>query len=251
MIDIHAHILPGVDDGASSTKTALQMARMAADSGVTDLIATPHCNQMYRYENFACEELTARFAALEQAVQDAQIPVRLHRGMEVYGTTDTAALLHGGKLTTLCESRYLLIEFDFSEERRFMDRVLRAVSAEGVTPIVAHPERYRALQSDPAILYEWVLNGIHLQLNKGSLSGFFGRSAFQLAMRILRHDLASFVASDAHGTERRTTVLTGACDWVREQFSDRRAERLFSENPARVLADKSLLLCDPTAFSGR
>ena len=251
MIDIHAHILPGVDDGAADLDTALQMARMAADSGVTDLIATPHCNQRFRYENYADEELTERFVQLEQAVRDAAISLRLHRGIEVYGTLDTAQLLQQGKLTTLCGSRYLLLEFDFSEEPSFMAHVLRSVRAEGVTPIVAHPERYRALQSDPSVLYEWVLRGIHLQINKGSLSGYFGRSAFQTAMRLLRHDLASFVASDAHGVNRRTPVLTDAYDWVQEQFSMRRAERLFQSNPDRVLQDQPLLLCDPRPFSGR
>lgn len=249
MVDIHAHILPGVDDGAEDLETALQMAWMAADSGVTDLVATPHCNQRFRYENYVSSELTARFEQLERAVRDAGIALRIHRGMEIYGTLDSAQLLRSGQLTTLCGSRYLLVEFDFSEQQRFMSHVIRALQSEGVTPIVAHPERYRALQSDPRILFEWVMNGVHLQINKGSLSGFFGRKAFQTAVRLLRHDLVSFAASDAHGTERRTPVLSGAESWVRDQFSAHRAERLFQINPGRVLRDEELLQCDPVPFS--
>ena len=127
MVDIHAHILPDVDDGSDSDETSLLMARIALDSGVTDLIATPHSNQRGRFENYASEELEAQFQRLKEAVRREQLALRLHLGMEVYATSDMAELYREGKLLTLAGSRYLLMEFGFHDDAYYMDRVLRDV----------------------------------------------------------------------------------------------------------------------------
>ena len=116
MVDIHAHILPGLDDGSDRTLTSLRMAELAVRSGVTDLIATPHSNRG-RFENYASEALTGQFQRLKEVMQREQIPLRLHLGMEVYATSDMAALHRDGKLLTLAGSRYLLVEFGFHGRR--------------------------------------------------------------------------------------------------------------------------------------
>ena len=248
MIDIHAHILPHLDDGSDSTQTSLRMAELAVESGVTDLIATPHSNQRGKYENYASPELKEQYYRLKDLLREFGLPLHLHPGMEVYGTPEVPKLLRDGKLITLAGSRYLLIEFGFHEEPYEMEQVLRGVHAQGVTPIVAHPERYYALQAVPDILYDWVRGGTHLQINKGSLTGFFGRDAYQLAITMLEHDLVSFAASDAHGTHRRTPVLADTWRWLEKYVSARRAQRLLEENPKRVLADAPLLDCRPVPF---
>ena len=248
MIDIHAHILPGLDDGSNRTHTSLRMAELAVRSGVTDLIATPHSNQRGRFENYASEELEGQFQRLKDALRREKIALRLHLGMEVFATSDMADLYREGKLLTLAGSRYLLMEFGFHDDVYYMEHVLRDVLDAGVTPIVAHPERNKALQALPDILVEWVRGGVHMQINKGSLSGYFGKESFRLAVTMLDHDLASFVASDAHRADQRTPVLRDAYHWLAEHYSEPLAERLLLRNPARVLRNEPLLPCEAYPF---
>lgn len=249
MVDIHAHILPGVDDGSDRTLTSLYMAEMAARSGVTDLIATPHSNQRGRFENYASPELTARFEKLKAAVAAEKIPLRLHLGMEVYATSDAPELYREGKLLTLASSRYFLVEFGVHDDVYYIQHVLRDLQDAGVTPILAHPERYQTVQALPNILYDWVMGGVHLQINKGSLAGRFGKAPFQTAVLMLSHDLASFVASDAHRADQRTPVLDETFHWLAANFSENRAHRLLSDNPKRVLQNRPLLPCRPVPFA--
>ena len=248
MIDIHAHILPGLDDGSNRTHTSLRMAELAARSGVTDLIATPHSNQRGRFENYASEELEGQFQRLKDALRREKIALRLHLGMEVYATSDMAELYRDGKLLTLAGSRYLLMEFGFHDDVYYMEHVLRDVMDTGVTPILAHPERYKALQALPDILVDWVRSGVHLQINKGSLSGFFGRESFRLAETMLEHDLASFVASDAHRADQRTPVLLDTYRWIASRYSEHLADRLLRRNPERVLRNEPLIECEAYPF---
>ena len=248
MVDIHAHILPGLDDGADRTRTSLRMAELAVRSGVTDLIATPHSNQRGRFENYASKDLEAQFQRLKEAVCREQPKLRLHLGMEVFATSDMMDLFRAGKLLTLAGSRYLLMEFGFHDDVYDMERILQDVQDAGLTPILAHPERYRALQALPDILADWVRAGVHLQINKGSLSGFFGKESFRLAATMLEHDLVSFVASDAHRADRRTTALGDTYQWLVDHYSGHLAERLLRHNPERVLRDERLIECEPIPF---
>lgn len=248
MIDIHAHILPHLDDGSASTAVSLQMAKIAVRSGVTDLIATPHSNQRGKYENYASPMLEEQLSRLREKLRQEEIPLRLHQGMEVYATFDLMKLFERGKLLTLAGSRYLLLEFGFYDEPEYMAHVLSRVLAGGLTPIVAHPERYYALQAVPNYVSDWVAAGVHLQINKGSLFGAFGRDARELAIKLLDHGLISFCASDAHRSDRRTPSLAEAYDWIAAHDSEITARRLLRENPERVLANKPLEVCRPIPF---
>ena len=248
MIDIHAHILPHLDDGSDSTAVSLQMAKIAVRSGVTDLIATPHSNQRGQYENYASPMLEEAFSRIRDLLKYEQIPLRLHLGMEVYASSNLMDLLERGKLLTLAGSRYLLLEFGFYDDPEYMAHILHRVLAGGLTPIVAHPERYYALQAVPDHVTDWVVSGVHLQINKGSLFGAFGRDARELAVKLLDHGLVSFCASDAHRSDRRTPSLAEAYDWLAVHDSEITARRLLRENPERVLADQPLAECRPIPF---
>ena len=245
MIDIHTHILPGLDDGARDFDTALVMAQMAQESGVTDLIATPHANQRSRYENYVSEDLDDRLTVLQAAVRHAGLSIRIYPGMEIFGTPDLPDLLRAGKVRTLNGSRYLLVEFAFREDPFFMEHLLRALRAEGVEPIVAHPERYYALQEMPDVYRDWAADGIWMQVNKGSLLGSFGGAARRTARMLVAEDLAACIASDAHGADRRTTDLSRVLDYITMEFPHRSADRLLQENPRRILNDRPLLPGEP------
>lgn len=129
MIDLHCHILPGVDDGSADEEESCAMARLAVESGVTDIAATPHCNAPDPFYNYADSALHARFARLRQRLEREQIPLRIHEGMEVFTTPELPRLLDEGRLLTLGGTRYLLIEFAFGESEWFFDEMLAAVRA--------------------------------------------------------------------------------------------------------------------------
>ena len=240
MIDLHAHILPGLDDGSPDLETSVLMAAVAAESGVTHLVATPHSNQRGAFENYASPALQVRFDCLRTAVHEAGIPLELSLGMEIFGTGDVLQLLHDGRLLTLGGGRYLLIEFGFHEDPLRIERLLDALLAAGYWPVVAHPERYYGLQRMPNYLFDWANRGIVLQVNKGSLFGRFGRGAQALAGAMLAHGLVGCIASDAHRPDVRTPDLSAAWDYLAERFSEPLAEQLLTRNPMHILRSEPL-----------
>ena len=240
MVDIHAHILPGLDDGSDRTLTSLRMADLAVRSGVTDLIATPHSNQRGRFENYASESLTAQFQRLKEAVHREKLDLRLHLGMEVYATSDMAELYRDGKLLTLAGSRYLLIEFPFDIRSAAIADCAEAVSRAGLVPVIAHPERYFCVQWTPELVRAWAGNGWLLQLNRGSLTGGFGAEVMECARWIAGRRLAHLSASDAHSPLYRTPDLREGYRWVSENCAAEYAELLFRENPRHMISDQSV-----------
>lgn len=241
MIDIHTHILPGVDDGASDIQDTLEMVRMAADIGVTAMIATPHCNIPGGYRNYLNEEYKERFLRTEEAVRRAKIPVQILPGAEVFATYDLAQLIREGQILTLNGSRYLLIEFDFGEDPAFADDVLEQVADIGICPVIAHAERYEFVQEIPQIVYEWQKKGYVVQVNKGSIMGRFGHRAQLSAKRMLDEYLVSVIASDAHSPKRRTPYLLDAYEELKRTYSKKYLQALFEENPRRICENKRMI----------
>lgn len=248
MIDIHAHILPGLDDGAADMDSALAMAAMAVESGVRAIIATPHCNIPGQFDNYRDERLAQAFRTFRDRVKQAGIPVEIWPGMEIFGTPDVPGRMEEKRFITLAGSRYPLVEFPFQGYADRATEVLRGVSALGLRPIVAHPERYGYVQREPAILNLWTEMGCLLQINKGSLLGRFGRTAQHLALGLVDRGFAAFAASDAHSPEVRTTWMGDVRALLEEEFSPETARLLLEENPARVLADRDIRMEEPEWF---
>lgn len=240
MIDLHCHILPGVDDGSASLEESFLMVRMAADSGVTAIAATPHCNIPGRADNYVSPWLRDRFLALARLIREQDLPIRLHTGAEVFATPDLPQLIREKKLLTLGGSRYLLVEFAFGGSLSFAQQTLDAIRKEGLVPIVAHPERYVFVQEDPQCLLRWTSQGVGLQLNKGSLLGTFGRRVQRTARWCLSEGCVHLIGSDAHSPYRRTPRLSEAWEHVADYISPEAADFLLQENPARILQDQPI-----------
>ena len=139
MIDIHAHILPGMDDGARDLEDSVEMARMAAESGTTAITATPHCNIPEVYDNYFGDEYWELFERTAEELKKRNIPVQLLPGMEVFSTPDLPELLADRQIITLNGSRYLLMEFDFQEDPGFAGWILGKVAELGVVPVTCIP----------------------------------------------------------------------------------------------------------------
>ena len=242
MIDLHCHILPQQDDGAHSLEESLAMARMAVESGVTAVVATPHCISDRSREVYEAWDL------LREALEESRIPLRLLPGMEIFGTPDTPRMLREGKLFTLNGSRYPLMEFSFHSDGTEESRILHSVCKMGYRPVVAHPERYLYIQEDPEILNWWCRMGCLMQVNRGSLLGRFGYRAQEMAMELVERGFVSVVASDAHGCRVRTPWMADVKEMLTEEFSSRHARTLLWDNPRKILKDEEILPVVPEWF---
>lgn len=248
MIDLHAHILPETDDGAHSLNESLNMLRMAQESGVRVVVATPHCNIPGSYTNYVTQELETKFRQLREAVKNAGIDVKVARGMEIFATDKMPQLLSEGKVWTLNNTRYFLTEFAFDENPDFCHLVLEECYERGFIPVIAHPERYFFVQRNPEIVYQWYSQGFGIQINKGSLLGRFGNHAREMARVLLQHGLVSCVASDAHTSYMRTTHMTETSTYLDTYFGTRYRKLVTWENPGRILQGKPMEGLKPIPF---
>ena len=240
MIDLHCHILPGLDDGARNEDDTLAMARIAAAGGTTEIACTPHCSTDDPYLPDRLRFILSATSHTSDLLEHAGIDLELHSGMELLCVTSPASLLAQGEFLTIGGSRYLLIEFPFDIRSAAISDAAATVRAAGLVPVIAHPERYFCVQWTPSIVAGWAEQGWLIQLNRGSITGGFGRDVFTAAEWILQRRLAHLVASDAHSADQRTPDLTEGYRWVARSCSRDYAELLFQDNPRRMLADHTV-----------
>ena len=169
----------------------------------------------------------------------------------MFCTPELPRLLDQRQLQTLGGSRYLLVEFYFDESAEFMEQCFRDIRHRGLVPVAAHPERYNAVQRDPARLEGWFRRGIVIQLNKGSVLGRLGRRAQDTALWLLEHGLAHVAASDAHRPTVRTTHMGLLCSTLADDFSPDCPRLLLDGNPRRILEDRPMVGADRPISSPR
>lgn len=235
MVDLHAHILPGLDDGAESLDDSLRLAELALEGGVDTLVATPHSNQTGMFENDDSQALDHVFRRFQIALANEHLPLKVYLGMEIFASQDMEEKIRCGKLLSLNHSRYYLVEFPFDEEPGMIRHYLEQIFTTGGIPLIAHPERYFCVQDYPTLVYEWLKMGSFTQVNKGSLFGRFGRHSAQTAEVLLQNQLVTCVASDAHSPHVRTTYMGDAKEYLTDQFGDDVMYRLMVDNPGRIV----------------
>ncbi len=240
MFDIHCHILHGLDDGSDNIEESVMMAKLAAESGTKAIIATPHSNIPNSFQNHFNKEYAKNFIELNKRLKAEDVPVRIFPGQEIFAYGDFLQQMKNGQLITLNNSVYPLIEFDFYEHPKTVFPKLEQLLAEGYIPIVAHPERYEFVQYDEEAAEYIKEIGCMIQLNKGSVTGKFGRSAQATAHRILERRFADFVASDAHSPYMRTPRLEKAHEMIGEIYSYDYAQLLLCENPMKVIRNQKI-----------
>ena len=240
MVDIHSHILSGLDDGARTLDDSIEMLRMAADSGTTDIVATPHANSEFTFDP---DLIGQKIAELQEAA--GPLP-RIHRGCDFHLTLENIqdALANPDKyaINHLC---YLLVEFSDLLIPRTTQEIFDRLLGAGLTPIVTHPERNALLHTRLDQLQSWVENGALVQVTAGSLLGNFGRAAKSVATDLMNRNLVHFIASDAHDIRHRTTVLRDAYQYVEKIWNPSLAKVLFITAPAAVIAGEEIVLLDP------
>lgn len=237
MIDIHCHILPGLDDGAFSLDESLMMAESAFESGTRGIFCTPHSGP------YLHDELLEVFGSLKEAVAAQNIPVELYLGQEIYLTENYARQIRdigNGYPVTINGTPYALVEFNPTAHSRILRDAVDCLCAEGFIPIIAHPERYAAVIEDVFLAERLKASGALLQVNKGSLKGAFGSDALQAASYLLYERTADFVASDAHSPYERTPKLRDVHAFISEHYSIDYADHLMLVNPGKVAANRKI-----------
>lgn len=235
MVDIHSHILPGIDDGSSDLAESLRMLEIAAESGTTDIVATPHANLEYEFDPAVVAE------KLEELRTANPTSVKIHQGCDFHLDYDLIqdAVANPAKFTINGHS-YLLIELADVFPTQTIPPILDVLIRAGMTPILTHPERYFGLRGKEDEIKEWVMRGCLVQVTGQSLLGVFGSTARKMSERLLDDQMIHFIASDAHRSEGRTPRLVEARDAVASRAGEETAELLFEVNPRAVLTGETL-----------
>jgi protein-tyrosine phosphatase len=235
MVDLHCHILPGMDDGAKTMEDSLAMAEMAIADGTTHLVATPHASSEYPFD---FDQVRRLRELLQEKIGDR---LKLATGCDFHlNPENLAALRQDPPRFCINQKDYLLVEFNEFSIPPVMDQMLHELQLAGLHPIVTHPERNAILRSGPERLAKWVQQGCFSQVTGGSLLGFFGEGARQDAQRWIEQGWIHFVSSDGHNTVRRVPTLRPAYEAVRELFGREKAEALFVENPLAAFEGRAL-----------
>lgn len=225
MIDIHSHILYGLDDGAKDLAGSIEMARQAVAEGITSVIATPH-HRHPSYTNTKTDILLG-VQQLQAELQRQNIPLNVYAGQEIRIFGEMVDVLSDNEeLLTLHNSEYVLVEFPSSSIPKYTEQLFYDLLVKGFTPIIAHPERNAEIAENTDKLYRLIKNGALSQVTAASVAGMFGKKTQKLSLDLLEHQQAHFVATDAHNITNR------ACVW--KQAMDKLDKKLGSDMVALV-----------------
>jgi protein-tyrosine phosphatase len=236
VIDLHCHILPGLDDGASDIGVSLAMARIAVAQGIETIACTPHILPGV-YHNSG-SSIRPAVAALQERLAGEAIPLRLVTGADVHMCPDFVSGLHSGQLISLADSRYVLVEPPHHTAPPHFESFFFNLVAAGYVPILTHPERLFWVPSHYDSIERLVRAGVWMQVTAGSFAGAFGRNALYWAERMLDEGCVHLIATDAHDTGRRPPDLARGCEIVAKRAGAEEAQRLVLTRPQAVLQDQ-------------
>jgi protein-tyrosine phosphatase len=240
MVDIHSHIVFGVDDGARTIEDSLAMLELAAASGTTDIVATPHSDLRYQFDAALVAE---RIAEMQARIGDR---IRIHRGCDFHLFFDNIENCRTDRSRfTINGYRYLMVEFAEAQIPKMTADIFTDMIQNEITPVITHPERNALLMARVSDLVAWVRAGCLIQVTAQSFTGRFGKSAEQGCRRLMRQNLVHFIASDAHDTEWRPPDMREPYRVVSAQYGDNVAERLFTIHPRMTLTGQYIECQDP------
>jgi len=235
MIDLHCHILPGLDDGAKTIEDSLAMAEEAIADGVTHVVGTPHASSDYKFDydkvQAACKELNRRLEGRLTVATGCDFHLN-HENLR--------AIRENPRPYCINQNDYLLVEFNEFSIPPSMDQTLHELQLLGLLPIITHPERNGILRTHPERLEQWVRHGSFVQVTAGSLTGVFGPGPQQDAWTWIGRGLVHFISSDAHNTGRRPLRLRFAYDAVATQAGEETARAIFVDNPLAAFEGRPL-----------
>lgn len=234
MIDIHSHLLYGIDDGSKSLEESIGIIRDLSDFGFTDIILTPHYIKDTNY-NSPRENNLKLLSVLQKSLKENGICVNLYLGNEIYINDDIYALLKNGEISSLNDSNFLLIELPMSGEYNYYIDIFEDLINNGYRVILAHPERYLSFQSDFNKVLELERVGVLFQCNIESILGSYGKGAIKTIKKLLKTKKISFLATDIHHKKHDYNKYNKAIKKIRHYLSKEELNILLNENPGKII----------------
>ena len=233
IVDIHSHILPGIDDGAKTFLDSIDLIKELVEQGVTDIVATPHYvdETMYMSPRLQNKRLIAE---LKEKIAEAGIDVNVYLGNEIFVDSKMVDLIADGIITTLAGSEYLLVELPLNGEYPNYEDYLQDLMDYGFKIILAHPERYEITQNDYGVLQKLCDSGVLLQCNIGSFTGKYGKKAKKLAQRLAKDKMIFAFGSDIHHA-RGEYYIDKAMAKLSKYYTPDELEKVLYKNPRKVL----------------
>src|SRR5690625_504577 len=242
MIDIHSHILPGVDDGAKDEQASIDMAKAAVNEGITHIVASPH-HKNGVFDNYR-DEIEIQINVLNDLYKMHDIDLTVIPGQEVRIYGEVVEDFKHGELQTVNDSKYMLIEFPSASVPRYAEQLFYDMQMEGIQPIIVHPERNQELLKNHDKMYSFIKAGVLSQVTAASVLGKFGKDIQEFSEQLIEANLTHFIASDAHNTTSRGFYLREAYEYVQEEI-DQEAAFMFHENSQLILQDQNVYRQEP------
>jgi protein-tyrosine phosphatase len=238
MIDIHHHLLWGLDDGASSVDISVEMARIAAADGITHVVCSPHANGQYAYEP---RVIAAKIRDLQWLLDKERIALKLGQGCDFHMSYENIleAKLDPSRYS-INGHGYLLVEVPDYGLPRGLTEIFYQLQLAGLTPILTHPERNPTLQADQQRIVEWLKRGVLVQVTAGSVMGRMGKNAERMAHQLLANRWVHFLATDAHNITSRPPKMHEAFDLVAKKYGPEYARLLCVSNPLAAFTGKAM-----------
>jgi protein-tyrosine phosphatase len=236
MIDMHTHVLFGVDDGANTIENSLNLIKEEVNKGVSKIILTPHFKKRQGETNV--EKITENFKILRKIVSEENLKVELFLGSEVYLDHNYYDTIWKEPIITLAGSDYVLIEFSITDIPKNIPEICYEVKLKGFIPIIAHVERYDTLYDNTQLIKDILNEGAHFQINASTVVNKEDKESYKFVNYMLKNELVSFVASDVHNNNSRAFYLDKAYSVVNKMCNHSYVEKIFKENQDKVIMNK-------------
>ncbi len=232
MIDIHCHILSGIDDGAAEFHESIEMARIAARDGIHTIVATPHIQN----DQYPEQSILERIQHLNLALTRLGISVEILPGAEINALIPPASI----KGYTINKTSYVLIEFPSDYLPYNANKIIFELLIHGFKPIIAHPERNRGILQNPEKFFNLLSTNVYVQISAGSITGRFGWKIKKLTVGFLKKGIVDVMASDAHSSGHRPPILSKAVSKAAKIIGNENAKNLVLKNPAAIITGNQL-----------
>lgn len=250
MYDIHCHILWGIDDGAKDIDDSIEMCKSSSERGIKRIIATPHFIE--GESEVEPSALMSQVYLLNQEIKSQKIDIEILPGMEIFITPNIIELYEKGKIITLNCKNYMLLELPLHGPLpNFLEDVIFHLQIKGIKPVIAHPERCRAIMKRPDIIYNLIERGCIIQINSGSLKGLYGMGPRKTAMKLLKHSMVHVIASDRHSSRRKALQFDKCYKVIKRKFGETMAEDLLKNNPLKIINGKNIDIFEPKEIKKR
>lgn len=217
MIDIHSHIIPGIDDGSKSMEMTLEMLKNAEKEGIKEIVATPH--YLLEYGEATIEEVKNYVNEINVILENEKINVKVYSGQEIYFTEKIIEDYIEGNIGTINDSRYMLIELPMQRFDKNTFEYFYELQVRDIVPIIAHPERYKFFIENPSVINNFINEGYLFQVNAGSIEGKFGENVKKTANIFLENNIYNFIGSDAHNNSSRNTGLQNGISSIKQKIN--------------------------------